>query len=105
MEIIYRWAKVEADFQRHYLVEDPGILTWRRFMLLLVNIPVDSSSFYAPFLNAAQEGTTYKTEGGSQPPKGWYKRELDRLRGRNRPREQVSLDQFVKESKGQGKTR
>ena len=74
-------------------------------MLLLVNLPVDSSSFYAPFLNAAQEGTTYKTEGGSQPPKGWYKRELDRLRGRNRPREQVSLDQFVKESKGQGKTR
>ena len=105
MEIIYRWAQVEADFQRHYLVEDPGILTWRRFMLLLVNLPVDSSSFYAPFLNAAQEGTTYKTEGGSQPPKGWDKRELDRLRGRNRPREQVSLDQFVKESKGQGKTR
>ena len=74
-------------------------------MLLLVNLPVDSSTFYAPFYAAAQEGTSYKTEGGSEPPKGWAKRELDRIRGRNRPREQVSVEQFVKESKGQGKSR
>lgn len=74
-------------------------------MLLLVNLPVDSSSFYAPFLNAAQEGTTYKSESGLTPPKGWYRAELDRIKGRNRPRKQVSIDQFVKESKGQGKSR
>jgi len=74
-------------------------------MLLLVNLPVDSSSFYAPFLNAAQEGTKYKSESGLTPPKGWYKAELDRIKGRNRPRKQLSIDQFVKESKGQGKSR
>ena len=74
-------------------------------MLLLVNLPVDSSSFYAPFLNAAQEGNTYKSEQGLEPPKGWYKSELDRIKGRKRPRQQVSMDQFVKESKGQGKKR
>jgi hypothetical protein len=103
--MIYRWSQIEADFQRHYSIEDPGIITWRRFMVLIVNLPVDDSVFYAPFFNAAQEGTTYKSEVGTEPPKGWVKKELDRIRGRNRPRKQVSLDQFVKESKGQGKSR
>lgn len=102
MEMVYRWAQIEADFQRHYSIEDAGIISWRRFMVLLVNLPVDASSFYAPFYNAAQEGTTYKSESGSEPPKGWVKAELDRIKGRRRPRKQVSLDEFVKESRGQG---
>nr|BAR34227.1 hypothetical protein [uncultured Mediterranean phage uvMED] len=74
-------------------------------MVLLVNLPVDESVFYAPFFSAAQEGTSYKSKEGTEPPKGWVKKELDRIKGRNRPRKQLSVEQFVKESKRQGKTR
>lgn len=103
MDIIYRWSQIEADFQRHYLIEEPASITWRRFMLLLVNLPVDSSSFYAPYYNAASEGEEYVSEYSNQAPKGWAKKELDRLRGRgNRPRNTVGLDQFLGEVKGQG---
>ncbi len=102
MEMVFRWTQIEADFQRHYSIKDPGIITWRRFMLLLVNLPVDDSSFYAPFYNAAQEGTTYKSDIGNEPNKGWWKEELDKRRGRNKPRQRIGLEQFVKESRNQG---
>jgi len=71
-------------------------------MLLLVNLPVDDSSFYAPFYNAAQDGTSYKSDAGNEPNKGWWKEELDKRRGRNKPRQQIGLEQFLKESRNQG---
>tara|TARA_B100000029_G_scaffold515172_1_gene620946 strand:+ start:964 stop:1176 length:213 start_codon:yes stop_codon:yes gene_type:complete len=69
-------------------------------MLLLKYLPLDKSSFYAPMYNAAVEGEEYISESQSgKPPKGWWKKELDRRRGRNRPRDTISIEQFMKEVK------
>lgn len=74
-------------------------------MILVTNLPLDKSNFYAPHYAAYMDGQTYEganTESANNPPKGWWKKELDKRRGRNRPRQQVSLEKFVKESKNQG---
>jgi len=68
-------------------------------MILLTNLPVDSSNFYAPHYNALMEGETYTHEDSSKPQKGWWKKELDRRRGRNRPRQQVTLEEFMGDMK------
>jgi len=67
-------------------------------MILLVNLPIDSSNFYAPHYSAFMDGETYEgveEVNSKNPPKGWWKKELDRQRGRNRPRETVSIDEFM----------
>lgn len=75
-------------------------------MVLLTNIPLDISVFYAPYYKAMQDGEDYVSEHSNTPPKGWWKKELDRRRGRgNKPRTQVSAEQFVKESRRQGTKR
>lgn len=75
-------------------------------MTLVINLPLDVSVFYAPYYKALMDGEEYVPEHSNKPPKGWAKKELDRIRGRgNRPRQRVSLDQFVKESRNQGTKR
>lgn len=65
-------------------------------MVYLSYLPVDKSQFYQPIYNAAVNGEEYTTpEDTSQPQKGWWKKELDRRRGRNRPRTTMSLEQFT----------
>lgn len=71
-------------------------------MNLLSYLPVDKSSFYLPQYNAIVNGEEYTPDyetGGQTPPKGWWKKELDRRRGRSRPRDTISLDEFVKNVK------
>jgi hypothetical protein len=68
-------------------------------MILLTNLPVDSSNFYAPHYNALMNDETYEHEDSTKPQRGWWKKELDRIRGRgNRPREQVSVEDFVSDA-------
>jgi len=77
-------------------------LSWRIFMTYLTYLPVDKSAFFAPVYNALMKGEEYSPEyndNSSKPPKGWWKKELDRRRGRNRPRDTMSLEQFMKEVK------
>jgi hypothetical protein len=65
-------------------------------MVYLSYLPVDKSQFYQPIYNAAVNGEEYITpEDTPQPQKGWWKKELDRRRGRNRPRTTMSLEQFM----------
>ena len=69
-------------------------------MILLTYLPVDKSSFYAPMYSATMEGDEYIPDyetNSTKPPKGWWKKELDRKRGRNRPRDTMSLEQFMGE--------
>ena len=71
-------------------------------MILLTYLPVDKSSFYAPMYSAIMEGDEYIPDyetNSTKPPKCWWKKELDRKRGRNRPRDTISLDEFVKNVK------
>lgn len=79
-------------------------LSWRKFMVYLTYLPVDKSAFYLPIYNSIVEGEDYNPDYGDDskspnPPKGWWKKELDRRRGRNRPRDTISLEQFMKEVK------
>jgi len=68
-------------------------------MVLLTGLPFDSSNFFAPYYKAYVEGEEY-TGRESEPPKGWWKKEMDRIRGRgNRTRETVSLDEFMDDMK------
>ena len=72
-------------------------------MILIVNLPIDKSNCYAPHYGAYMDGETYQgADNNLNPPKHWWKKDLDKARGRNRPRQRVSIDQFVKESKDQG---
>lgn len=72
-------------------------------MILVTNLPLDQSSFYAPHYAAYMDNETYEgAQSSNKPQKGWWKKELDKRRGRNRPRQQISIEQFVKESKNQG---
>lgn len=66
----------------------------------LSHLPVDKSIFYAPMYNAFMNGEEYSSEDPSKPPKGWWKKELDQIRGRRRPRSRMSLDDFVEQSGG-----
>ena len=71
-------------------------------MNLLSYLPVDKSSFYLPQYNAIVNGEEYTPDfatGEPTPPKGWWKKALDRRRGRSRPRDTISLDEFVKNVK------
>jgi hypothetical protein len=77
-------------------------------MILLTNLPIDTSNFYAPHYSSYVEGETY--QGAEEnivdvnnPPKGWWKKELDKKRGRNRPRQTVSLDEFVSDASSKRK--
>ena len=50
--------------------------------------------------SAIMEGDEYIPDyetNSTKPPKGWWKKELDRKRGRNRPRDTMSLEQFMGE--------
>ena len=69
-------------------------------MVLLAYLPVDKSSFYGPMYSAFMNEEEYIPEysdNSKEPPKGWWKKELDRIRGRNRPRDTMSLDDFMKD--------
>lgn len=72
-------------------------------MTLLSYLPVDKSSFYLPQYNAIVNGEKYEPDyqevNSQEPPKGWWKKELDRRRGRNKPRDTISLDEFMKDMK------
>lgn len=77
-------------------------------MILLTNLPIDTSNFYAPHYSAYVDGETYQgaeenIDKSNNPPKGWWKKELDKKRGRNRPRQTVSLDQFVNDASSKRK--
>lgn len=100
-EIFIRWGAIEADFARFYGIYNPLELDWRRFMVYLNNLPFDKSGFFAPLYNAVLNDEEYSppssVDSSPNPPKGWWKKELDRRRGRNRPRDTISLNQFMKE--------
>ena len=99
MMIIERWGALEADFLRYYNISNPLEVHWQKFLRLTVNMPFKDSVFFTPMYLEAQE----QTESGSVQPKdnsdrAYYKRELDKKRGREgRVREQVSLDKFMED--------
>ena len=69
-------------------------------MILLAYLPIDKSSFYSPMHNALMNDEEYSPEyDTSKPEKGWWKKELDRRQGRRRPRDTMSLEQFMGEFK------
>tara|TARA_R100000231_G_C5299295_1_gene157080 strand:+ start:539 stop:787 length:249 start_codon:yes stop_codon:yes gene_type:complete len=77
---------------------NPLNISWRKFMLLLNGLPIDKSIFFAPIYQAIVNDEEYIPETStSQPQKGWWKKELDRRRGRNRPRTTMGIDQFMNE--------
>lgn len=46
IDIIEKWALIEADFQREYginLVEELDVLSWRRFLVLLGGLGMNST--------------------------------------------------------------
>lgn len=69
-------------------------------MVLLTYLPIDKSAFYGPMYSAIlndEEYTPEYSDTSNEPPKNWWKKELDRIRGRNRPRDTIGLDEFMKD--------
>jgi len=68
-------------------------------MLLLNGLPLDKSIFFAPIYQAILNDEDYKPQSSSstEPEKGWWKKELDRRRGRSRPRTTMNVEQFMDE--------
>jgi|TARA_Y100000114_G_scaffold43151_1_gene38578 hypothetical protein len=99
--MVSRWSAVEADFLRHYNIEDALIIGWRRFTRLLNNLPFEHSAFFLPLLNAVREGSEYiSDEDKRSNPKSWYKQQRDRVKGRlGKERNQISMDQFIQETR------
>jgi len=101
-EIFIRWASIEADFARFYGIYNPLELDWRRFMVYLNNLPFDKSGFFAPLYSAFINEEEYippssENDNSVNPPKGWWKKELDRRQGRSKPRDTISVEQFMKD--------
>lgn len=64
-------------------------MEWHKFYRLLSTMPIDSSLFY-------QANTDPEQEVSDEPPKGWWKEEFDRRRGRNRRnRVNTTIDQMI----------
>lgn len=76
-------------------------IEWRKFYRLLGTMPIDQSLFFAPqykaFLEDGEEGLS------DEPPKDWWKAELDKKRGRKRERVATSLDTLIKDQKNVAK--
>ena len=92
------WGPILSDFKRFYNIDEPLSLSWRRFMIYLSYLPVDKSSFFAPQYSAILNEEEYVSPNDTdEPEKGWWKKELDRRQGRRRPRDTMSLEQFMGE--------
>lgn len=86
---------VESDFNRNYNIYEPLDMEWRKFYRLFGTMPLDTSLFFQKFANDDPEKVNEDT---SEPPKGWYKEELDRIKGRsNRQRRATSIDEMMKD--------
>ena len=42
LDVLGRWPSVEADFQQFYGIADPLLLPWRKFRVLLSQLPGES---------------------------------------------------------------
>lgn len=51
--ILLFWGELEADFLKHYGVDRPLRLTWRKFLILLRNLP--SESFWRASVHYEQQ--------------------------------------------------
>jgi len=76
-------------------------LEWRKFYRLLGTMPIDQSLFFAPQYKAYLDGGEEALS--DEPPKDWWKKELDKRKGRNRERVATSLDTLLSEQKRVGR--
>ena len=77
-------------------------MEWRKFYRLLGTMPLDSSLFFAPYYKAYAEGNL--DDLSDEPPKDWWKKELDKRRGRShRTRQATSIDQMLLDQKAIGR--
>lgn len=61
-------------------------------------MPIDQSLFFAPQYQAVMEGGDPSQP--NEPPKDWWKEELDRRRGRsNKQRVPTTIDTMIKDQK------
>lgn len=79
-DIFEAWAAVEADFQRYYRLE-PLRIGWRRFRVLLANLPGE-----AMFRHALE-----------QQPSKLLRRAVDQIAGRPAASRYLTLDQALAE--------
>lgn len=102
MDIIIHWGAVEADFQRFYNIKQPHQEEYKRFLRLLVNMPMEESTFMKIMSNEQLD----VDEEGKIIPKNIkdtkrLKHMLRNKHGRNnKPRERVTLDEFMKDVGG-----
>ena len=102
MDIIIHWGAIEADFQRFYNIKQPHQEEYKRFLRLLVNMPMEESTFMKIMSNEQLD----VDEEGKIIPKDIkdtkrLKHMLRNKHGRNnKPRERVTLDEFMKDVRG-----
>jgi hypothetical protein len=71
---------------------------------LLGTIPIDQSLFFADAYKAIVDGDDPTEALSKDPPKNWYKEELDKRRGRSkRQRVATSIDDMITDQKRIGK--
>ena len=70
MDVVTHWGAIEADFQRFYNISHPHQEEYKRFLRLLVNMPVEESSFMKIMsneqLDIAEDGTIIKKQNSSK---------------------------------------
>ena len=99
-DILSYWGQVEADFLRYYGIDKPQDVEYRKFLRLLRNLPADGSVFYG---RLREDQITIDEETGKVFRKEEYNKESKQARRmlqrqhkrHNRPRERVSIDQFL----------
>jgi len=96
--MIERWGALEADFLRYYNISNPLEVHWSRFLRLVTNMPFKDSVFYLPMYADLQNEGISNNDPEEQTDRRYYKRQLDKARGREgRTREVVSLNKFMEE--------
>ena len=79
-------------------------MEWRKFWRLLATIPIDQSLFFGPQYNAIVNGEDPEDAMSDDPPKNWYKEELDKRRNRSgRQRMATSIDEMIQDQKRIGR--
>jgi len=97
MDVITHWGAIEADFQRFYNISNPHQEEYKRFLRLLVYMPIEESSFMKVMsneqLDVLEDGTIIKKQNSDS-----YKAKMALRKQHNRdrkPREKISLDEFL----------
>jgi len=102
MDVLIHWGAIEADFQRFYNISHPHKEEYKRFLRLLVNMPMEESTFMKIMSNEQLD----VDEEGKIVPKNIkdtqrLKHMLRNKHGRDtKPRQRVTLDEFMKDTRG-----